>query len=33
MYAAETEVGSFAVPSHRYEIGLTDLVPDDRPGQ
>jgi GNAT superfamily N-acetyltransferase len=32
MYAAETEVGPFAVPSHRYEIDLTDPVPDDRAG-
>jgi len=32
MYAAETAVGPFAVPSHRYEIDLTDLAPDDRTG-
>jgi GNAT superfamily N-acetyltransferase len=30
MYAAETEVGPFAVPCHRYEIDLTNPVPDDR---
>jgi GNAT superfamily N-acetyltransferase len=28
-YLAETEVGPLAVPSHRYEIDLTELVPDD----
>ena len=33
MYAAETEAGPFAVPSHRYEIDLTDPVPDGRAGQ
>ena len=32
MYAAETEVGPFAVPSHRYEVDLTDPVADDRAG-
>ena len=28
-YMAETAVGSFAVPSHRYEIDLTDPVRQD----
>ena len=32
MYAAETEAGPFAVPSHRYEVDLTDPVPGDRAG-
>jgi hypothetical protein len=33
MYAAETEVGPFLVPLHRYEIDFTDPVPDDRAGR
>jgi putative acetyltransferase len=28
-YPAETEAGPIAVPSHRYEIDLTDPSPDD----
>jgi GNAT superfamily N-acetyltransferase len=32
IYAAETEVGPFAVPSHRYEKDLTDSAPDERAG-
>lgn len=28
-YLAETEVGPLAVPSHRYEIDLSDPAPDD----
>ena len=28
-YMAETEAGPLAVPAHRYEIDLTDAVPDD----